>query len=143
MTNCRSPNLGSSDAAKALHNCRIGAIAFQNSTPTPEKRDKTTFCRYQVSPVMHATTSNGLSTVKVHELQKVHGLNEIAARQEPEWKKVLKRYLDPISLTIVSFPLCIRQRASVCPARVTLYGPTWSHHRTCLMRVASSDGYES
>ena len=55
---------------------------------------------------MHATTSNGLSTVKAHELQKVHGLNEIAARQEPEWKKVLKRYLDPISLTIVSFPLC-------------------------------------
>ena len=52
---------------------------------------------------MHATTSSGLSTVKACELQRVHGFNEIAAHQEPEWKKVLKRYLDPISLTIVSF----------------------------------------
>ena len=51
---------------------------------------------------MHATNSRGLSTVKACELQRVHGFNEIAAHQEPEWKKVLKRYLDPISLTIVS-----------------------------------------
>ena len=51
---------------------------------------------------MHATTSDGLSTDKASELQKIHGFNEIAARQEPEWKKVIKRYLDPVSLTIVS-----------------------------------------
>ena len=57
---------------------------------------------------MHATTSHGLSTVKARELQKIHGFNEIAARLEPEWKKVIRRYLDPIALTIVScflFPL--------------------------------------
>ena len=54
---------------------------------------------------MHATTSRGLSTIKACELQRVHGFNEISAHQEPEWRKVLKRYLDPISLTIVSFPV--------------------------------------
>ena len=78
---------------------------------------------------MHATTANGLSTVKAHELQNVHGFNEIAARQEPEWKKVLKRYLDPISLTIVSFSLLVELFTSVV-ARVTIYGPTWLLHRT-------------
>ena len=68
---------------------------------------------------MHATTSSGLSTVKACELQRVHGFNEIAAHQEPEWKKVLKRYLDPISLTIVS--------ASVyCAFNVTRTRRRWS-----------------
>lgn len=80
---------------------------------------------------MHATTSNGLSTVKAGELQKVHGFNEIAARQEPEWKKVLKRYLDPISLTIVS--LLFSRRYCVCAcvgAVVAMDGPTCTQHRT-------------
>lgn len=46
--------------------------------------------------------SQGLTTVKARELQQVHGFNEIEGNAIPEWRKVLKRYLDPITLVIVS-----------------------------------------
>jgi hypothetical protein len=46
--------------------------------------------------------SNGLSTGKARELHGVYGFNELEGTQEPEWRKVLKRYLDPIGMTIVS-----------------------------------------
>lgn len=40
--------------------------------------------------------------MKARELQQVHGFNEIEGNAIPEWRKVLKRYLDPITLVIVS-----------------------------------------
>ncbi|EIE22120.1 P-type ATPase [Coccomyxa subellipsoidea C-169] len=42
----------------------------------------------------------GLTSIKARELQQVHGFNEIEGNAEPEWRKVVKRYFDPIILVI-------------------------------------------
>ena len=49
----------------------------------------------------------GLTSIKARELQQVHGFNEIEGNAEPEWKKVVKRYLDPITLVIVRSLSCL------------------------------------
>ena len=102
MTNCSQVQI--KEAVTQRRSCIIAESAATNSiSPSPgAKQISTAHQAYRVSLVMHATTSSGLSTVKACELQRVHGFNEFAAHQEPEWKKVLKRYLDPISLNIVS-----------------------------------------
>eukprot|EP00983_Pelagomonas_calceolata_P042505 1138531-Pelagomonas_calceolata.AAC.2 len=45
---------------------------------------------------------HGLTTQEVEQLQKEWGLNHVAAKTIPEWKKILDRYLDWVSLIIVS-----------------------------------------
>lgn len=45
--------------------------------------------------------SEGLSTQAVEELRKQHGYNEVKTKPVPEWKKLLKRYTDWISIIIV------------------------------------------
>jgi hypothetical protein len=44
----------------------------------------------------------GLTAAQVADLQKEWGLNHVAAKSTPEWKKILDRYLDWVSLIIVS-----------------------------------------
>lgn len=45
--------------------------------------------------------SEGLNTQAVEELRKQHGYNEVKTKPVPEWKKLLKRYTDWISIIIV------------------------------------------
>ena len=45
----------------------------------------------------------GLTTQEVEELRLKHGFNEVRSKQKPEWRKILERYTDWISITIVSF----------------------------------------
>nr|AQM50087.1 P-type ATPase HA2 [Dunaliella maritima] len=44
---------------------------------------------------------HGLTTQEVEQLQKEWGLNHVAAKTIPEWKKILDRYLDWVSLIIL------------------------------------------
>lgn len=44
----------------------------------------------------------GLTDQQVADLTKEWGLNHVAAKSTPEWKKILDRYLDWVSLIIVS-----------------------------------------
>lgn len=53
--------------------------------------------------------SKGLTSIKARELQQVHGFNETESHGDPEWRKVLKRYLDPITLVIVRYLPCALQ----------------------------------
>jgi len=46
--------------------------------------------------------NDGLSTEEVAKQREIHGANEVNVKSEPEWKKIGKRYLDWISLIIVS-----------------------------------------
>lgn len=46
--------------------------------------------------------NDGLSTEEVANQREIHGANEVNVKSEPEWKKIGKRYLDWISLIIVS-----------------------------------------
>ena len=43
----------------------------------------------------------GLSSSQVEELRQQHGFNEVKTAQVPEWKKLLRRYYDWISIIIV------------------------------------------
>lgn len=43
----------------------------------------------------------GLSSSQVEELRQKHGFNEVKTAQVPEWKKLLRRYYDWISIIIV------------------------------------------
>lgn len=53
----------------------------------------------------------GLSSSQVEELRQKHGFNEVKTKPVPEWKKLLRRYTDWISIIIVrkskSFPACL------------------------------------
>lgn len=75
----------------------------------------------RLSPAMAPTgdtnPETGLTSAEVAELQKQWGLNHVAAKTTPEWKKILDRYLDWVSLIIVS------SCASVC--RVMLGEGRW------------------
>lgn len=46
--------------------------------------------------------NDGLSTEEAAKQREIHGANEVNVKSEPEWKKIGKRYLDWISLIIVS-----------------------------------------
>lgn len=52
----------------------------------------------------HGKVEPGLTTAQAKQLQTVHGYNEVKDVQAPEWKKVLWRYLDWVSIVIVSIP---------------------------------------
>ncbi len=45
----------------------------------------------------------GLTTEEAEELHAKYGYNEVKTSQTPEWKKILLRYLDRVSIVIVSF----------------------------------------
>lgn len=44
---------------------------------------------------------NGLSNHEVESLRAQHGFNEVKTNQTPEWKKILWRYLDWVSIVIL------------------------------------------
>lgn len=43
---------------------------------------------------------DGLSNQEVETLRAQHGFNEVKTNQTPEWKKILWRYLDWVSIVI-------------------------------------------
>ena len=43
----------------------------------------------------------GLSSQAVDELRQKHGFNEVKSKAVPEWRKLLRRYTDWISIIIV------------------------------------------
>ena len=43
----------------------------------------------------------GLTSSQVEELRQKHGFNEVKTKPVPEWKKLLRRYTDWISIIIV------------------------------------------
>ena len=47
-------------------------------------------------------SGHGLTSQEVKALQEKHGLNEVKTCPVPEWKKLGKRYLDWVSIIIVS-----------------------------------------
>ena len=49
-----------------------------------------------------ATRIEGLTSQAVDELRQTHGFNEVKTKPTPEWKKLLRRYTDWISIIIVS-----------------------------------------
>lgn len=48
-----------------------------------------------------AGKSEGLTSQAVEELRQKHGFNEVKTKPTPEWKKLLRRYTDWISIIIV------------------------------------------
>ncbi|BDA48222.1 Plasma membrane ATPase 1 [Coccomyxa sp. Obi] len=50
----------------------------------------------------HGKVEPGLTTAQAKQLQTVHGYNEVKDIQAPEWKKILWRYLDWVSIVIVA-----------------------------------------
>ena len=48
----------------------------------------------------------GLSSSQVEELRQKHGFNEVKTKPVPEWKKLLRRYTDWISIIIVRAKAC-------------------------------------
>ncbi|KAK9833891.1 hypothetical protein WJX74_009082 [Apatococcus lobatus] len=45
---------------------------------------------------------SGLTSEEVKQLRQRHGPNEVKAKQKPEWRKILRRYTDWVSLTILA-----------------------------------------
>ena len=60
----------------------------------------------------------GLTSQAVDELRQTHGFNEVKTKPTPEWKKLLRRYTDWVSIIIVSaskmsYPVLVRHSGSI------------------------------
>ena len=56
----------------------------------------------------------GLTTEEAEQQRTLHGTNEVDVKNESEWKKIAKRYVDWISLIIVSnSSLCVLARQKI------------------------------
>jgi H+-transporting ATPase len=49
-----------------------------------------------------ANNKDGLSDPQVEELREKYGANEVKTKQEPEWRKIARRYYDWVSLLIIA-----------------------------------------
>jgi hypothetical protein len=57
---------------------------------------------YHASADIHDTA--GLTTAEAEAFHAAHGYNEVLTAVVPEWKKIMWRYLDWVSILIVSLP---------------------------------------
>ncbi len=73
--------------------------------------------------------NEGLSTAEAEELHAKYGYNEVKTAQVPEWKKILLRYLDWVSVVIVSFRYASEASDGANPMRFVLVSSAWQEKR--------------
>jgi hypothetical protein len=83
-------------------------------------------------PFVATNRETGLTSTEVAQRQKMWGMNEVKGEEDPEWAKIIDRYLDWVAIAIVSVGSKARQLLQRSHARRRCsYGPDMQTPHVC------------
>lgn len=86
---------------------------------------------------------DGLTDAEVTASREQHGENEVKANQEPEWKKILKRYTDWVVVMMVSPNFCTKGSFILILVEVLPSSPCYSTVHIDPLQLLSMFTYSS